>query len=325
MTPAPADLAAADDPATPRAWRLVAGALGVERVHLITGGLGNQMFQHAHAIALASRDGVRSHVDVSRCTATGPYLGYEMDRVFSMDGAVGRLDWTRSQLLFRMARRLGAVRSDKSDVRFNPAFLNPGLRGYIHGYFPSFRYFSEAPVQSRIRRAFVFRRRLPPAAAALLGRISDGDSVAVHVRRGDYLVGKHARAFMGICTAGYYRAAFDLMRQWLPSAEFLIFSDDPAWCRAEFSDLSPTVVEGNTGTSAWADMALMSSCRHAIIANSSFSWWARWLGGYAGARCIGPSRMMNDPATISSAEDFLPPNFTLIDHEGRITREGAAP
>lgn len=309
----------------PRAWGLMAAALGVERVHLITGGLGNQMFQHAFAIALASRDNVRSHVDVSRCTATGPYLGYEMDRVFTMEESPQRLDWARSQILFRLARRLGAVRSDKTDVRFNPAFLEPGIRGYIQGFFPSHRYFSAPAVQARVRRAFAFRQPLPPSAAVHIDRISEGDSVAVHVRRGDYLVGKHALAFMGICTSGYYRAAFELMRRWVPGARFFVFSDDPAWCRDEFTGLSHTVIEGNTGRDSWVDMALMSRCRHAIIANSSFSWWARWIGGYEGARCIGPSRMMNDPAVLSCADDFLPPNFTLIDHEGRIAREGAAP
>lgn len=304
------------------AWRLASSLLRVNRIHLIAGGLGNQMYQHAYAIALQAVDGADALIDISRCRRTGPYTGYEIDRVFCMDGAVRPSRRTMGALLYRLARRTRDVSNEGGDIRFAPSFLSPGLRGYVKGFFPSFRYFSNPEAERRVRAAFRFRQAIPVQHAALCRELSEGDSVAVHVRRGDYLIGEHARAFMGICTPAYYRAAIHAMRRLRPAARFYFFSDDPGWCREAFGDDASLVMSGNDRDNAWVDMALMSRCRHAIIANSSFSWWARWLGGYEAAICIGPSCMMNDPRTISSIEDFLPPHFIRIDHQGAVVHPG---
>lgn len=304
------------------AWRLLSAAFKVERVHLITGGLGNQMFQHAYAMALHSADGAAAAIDASRCGRNSVYVGYEIDKVFSLDGSLPTLGWTSSQLLYRVARRCGDVVSDHGDVSFDNKFLAAGRRGYIQGFFPSYRYFSGA--EDRVRRAFQFRNALPESAAKLAQMLADGDTVAVHVRRGDYLTGNHAKAFMGICTSSYYQAAIKRMIQMRPKARFFFFSDDPEWCRREFSEVATLVVDGNPRESAWVDMALMSHCRHAIIANSSFSWWGRWIGGYEDAVCIGPSRLMNSTGTRTSIEDFLQPCFTLIDNQGVVIRPANA-
>lgn len=300
------------------AWRMLSGVYGIDRAHLITGGLGNQMFQHAYAMALQSRDGARAVVDASRCGRNSVYVGYEIDRVFALHGALPLQGWAKSQLLYRTARLCGDIRTDAGDVRFDPAFIEPGQVGYLQGFFPSFRYFSND--DARVRRAFQFKRPLPPKADQQAGMLSSGDSVAVHVRRGDYLSGKHAKAFMGICTASYYQSAIRYLRELRPQARFYFFSDDPEWCRNEFAEVAAAVIDGNPRESAWIDMALMARCRHAIVANSSFSWWGRWLGGFDDAVCVGPSKLMNDPQNLSAADDFFQPCYTLIDDSGRIVR-----
>ena len=304
------------------AWRLLSAALKVERVHLITGGLGNQMFQHAYAMALHSADGAAAAIDASRCGRNSVYVGYEIDKVFNLEGSLPTLSWTSSQLLYRFARRCGDVVSDHGDVSFDEKFLAAGRRGYVQGFFPSYRYFLGA--EDRVRRAFQFRNALPESAAKLAQILADGDTVAVHVRRGDYLTGNHAKTFMGVCTSSYYQTAIKHMIRIRPKARFFFFSDDPEWCRREFSEVATLVVDGNPRESAWVDMALMSRCRNAIIANSSFSWWGRWIGGYEDAVCIGPSRLMNSTGTRTSIEDFLQPCFTLIDDQGHVIRPAHA-
>jgi hypothetical protein len=299
-------------------WRMISAIYGIDRAHLITGGLGNQMFQHAYAMALQSQDGARAVVDASRCGRNRTYVGYEIDQVFTLKGALPLQGWAKSQLLYRTARLCGDIRTDAGDVRFNSAFMRPDQRGYLQGFFPSFRYFSQA--EARVRGAFQFKRPLPRKAAEQADMLLHGDSVAVHVRRGDYLVGNHAKAFMGICTASYYQSAIRHLLQLRPQARFYFFSDDPEWCRREFADVAAAVIDGNPRESAWIDMALMARCRHAIVANSSFSWWGRWLGGFDGAICVGPSRLMNDPGNLSAAYDFFQPCYTLIDDAGMIVR-----
>lgn len=56
----------------------------------------------------------------------------------------------------------------------------------------------------------------------------------------------------------------------------------------QFEFKNCTVVSHNTGTNSFWDMYLMSSCKHNIIANSSFSWWGAWLNTNPGKIVISP-------------------------------------
>jgi hypothetical protein len=117
------------------------------------------------------------------------------------------------------------------------------------------------------------------------------ESVAVHVRRGDYL--KHP-AFH-VCDTAYYREAMGSLRAKLYEPRFHIFSDDPDWCRKTFMDDDTEVVDsGKAGENPLHDLHLMSLASHHIIANSSYSWWAAWLGDKAGQQVIMPERWYAD-------------------------------
>jgi hypothetical protein len=108
--------------------------------------------------------------------------------------------------------------------------------------------------------------------------------VSIHVRRGDYLSFPEHHPPL---TMDYYREAMSRF----PGARFLVFSDDPGWCLLNFRDAGYQV-EISTGRTAAEDMALMASCDHHIIANSSFSWWSAWLNRNPSKRVIAP-----DPKT----------------------------
>jgi hypothetical protein len=301
-----------------RVWWATSALLGVDRIHLIDGGLGNQLFQHAHAIALRKSDLARARLDIGRYGKRSAHNGYEADKVFTLEGAVPPLGRLVGAATFRRARLMGDFNFEGPSVAFQPSFLTPGLCGYVKGFFPSYRYFKAA--EAEVRQAFVFRKPLPERCSSLASELADGDSVAVHVRRGDYVDAVHAPTFAGICTPAYYQAAIGLVRRCRPGARFYFFSDDPIWCRATFADVATKVVEGNKGSEAWADMALMSRCRHAIIANSSFSWWARWLGGFAGTVCVAPDRLANFGSIDSRIEDFVTDHYAIVSPEGAIVR-----
>jgi hypothetical protein len=107
------------------------------------------------------------------------------------------------------------------------------------------------------------------------------------VRRKDYL----NLPIFQVCDTRYYQESMRRMRARLAGAKFYIFSDDPEWCRTEFGEADQEVIDLRpTSANPLCDLHLMSLAAHHIIANSSFSWWAAWLGEKPGQQVLMPDR-----------------------------------
>jgi Glycosyl transferase family 11 len=125
------------------------------------------------------------------------------------------------------------------------------------------------------------------------GIISCGvDRASIHVRRTDYVnnpfyidLSNYQRADM---SDNYYVRAMAMF----PSEKFLVFSDNIGWCKN-----SPLFdgCEFSEGQDEVGDMNLMASCKHNIIANSSFSWWAAWLNPNPDKIVVAPKQWFSDP------------------------------
>jgi len=111
------------------------------------------------------------------------------------------------------------------------------------------------------------------------------DMVSIHVRRGDYVGNKF---YVDLFENGYYERAMEMF----PSESFLVFSDDIEWCKKQEVFSGCEFANGNEID----DLNLMASCKAHIIANSSYSWWASYLGG---GKTIAPK----DWYTLSSPND----------------------
>lgn len=124
------------------------------------------------------------------------------------------------------------------------------------------------------------------------------DKVAIHVRLTDYVgnafyvdLGHHKHEDM---SDNYYVRAMDYMRnRFGPDTQFTVFSDDiekakqmPQFKGCNFSE----------GKTAVDDMNYMASHKAQIIANSSFSWWAAYLGKHDKQIVIAPKQWFSDPA-----------------------------
>jgi len=103
--------------------------------------------------------------------------------------------------------------------------------------------------------------------------IEPNDYVSIHVRRGDYLIQPNSDLYIDLCATDYYERAISLF----PDSKFMVFSDDLDWCRQKWGDDSRFAF--SIGRDEVADLNYMAGCQGHIIANSSFSWWAAWLGG----------------------------------------------
>lgn len=292
----------------------------------LIGGLGNQLFQYACGHAVAVRNGVALRVATDLFDGYRLHQGYEVARVFSIDtptASHAELRAVLGPLRHPLARRLierlrpGLWRNGAAyfETRGDAAAVVDGLGGstYLHGYWQSERFF--AAQADSLRKALRFRTLPSPRNAVLLARIEASVSVGVHVRRGDYVANPKNRGIYAACSPAYYRAAMRQLLKIHPAAVFYVFSDDPAWVREALHGAVDRIefVEHNQGADSYNDLRLMSHCAHLVMANSSFSWWAAWLGERPGRRVIAPRHWYVDPARDA---DLLPARWQRLDNAG---------
>ena len=270
----------------------------------ITGGMGNQMFQYASAYALAKDLGAELTVDLEDYQLRQIHNGYELERVFGIKAE--QVDRRKLGFLLRttpyaLRRRLkkwtkripsNYYLEDKFD--YQPIPKSEGAVYYLEGYFQSERYF----LHRRSEVSQLFRLQLPMSSptAECIGRIQSANSVAIHVRRGDY-TNANVQKVHGLLPPTYFQGAAQQMARMTENPEFFVFSDDPNWCEKNlsFNGRPVTFVHACLGPLAWEHMHMMSHCRHHIIANSSFSWWAAWLCKFPQKRIIAPKPWFKDP------------------------------
>ena len=213
----------------------------------------------------------------------------------------------------RRLRRIPAVPPPSyirgPDCRYDPAFENYPDNVYLTGCWASEKYF--LPVADAIRRDLTLRMPLDCQNAELAERLATRISVGLHVRRGDYATNLKTSAFHGLCAPDYYRAAAEYILSRVANAEFYAFSDDPEWVRANLRlPQHLEVLAVNPPEAGHLDLYLMSQCRHQIIANSTFSWWAAWLNPRPDKIVVAPQAWFRDPHVDTS--DMIPGGWVRL-------------
>lgn len=107
--------------------------------------------------------------------------------------------------------------------------------------------------------------------------ILEEEAVFVHVRKGDYTSERYRARYEGTCPIEYYRDAIKLIQSKVKTPSFYCFSDDIEWVKKNLG-IEAKYIDWNKGEDSPLDMYLMSKCKYAIIANSTFSYWGALLG-----------------------------------------------
>lgn len=268
----------------------------------IIGGLGNQLFQYAAAKALAIEKKQDLFLDVSR------FESYDLH-------AYGLNHFKAITKEYKTPNKY--IRKIRSYFKTKVVFVEPmsvfspevfSLNAddiFIKGYFQSEKYFIK--YEKEIRNDFQITSPLKEITKDALKKIEKVNSVSLHIRRGDYLT----NTIHNTDKEKYYGKAIEIIESKVENPVFFVFSDDMDWVTSNFKIKHPTVfIDFNDALTNYEDIKLMASCKHNIIANSSFSWWSAWLNENPNKIVLAPSQWFND--NTRDTKDIIPDSWIKV-------------
>lgn len=281
-------------------------------------GIGNMLFHYGAGRWLARKHGVPLKFDFIRTRGSvqiGPtnyatvaqieaaYPCYDLQWSPASAAEVSRVtgapEFVRSFRrggfrMFRALSRKGRYFAPAHTYEFDPRFREIRPPVFLDSFYMSPLYF--AGIEDELRRELACTLPLPAAAAEVERDIRDSNSISVHIRRGDYVDPTKTGNLFPSYGGDYAREGVARIESLTGKGRAFVFSDDIAWAR-ENVKLGPDTVYVDHGIAdAWVDLELMRRCRHNVITNSSFSWWAAFLNGNPGRRVVCPKVWRNDQA-----------------------------
>ncbi len=274
----------------------------------IAGGLGNQLFQYAAGEMLRLTAGEKVKYE------TFSYLRDKKRTLQLGEFNVRGVGKTRSAKSFfyyflaRFARMTG--NTAKWDARFGilrdelaTGLTEKKLRGkkYLVGYWQNTD--NLELIREELKKQFRCKNEYP-GSKEMLDFIRGNHAVAMHVRRGDYLQGDNSGVYAG-CAPEYYESAMEYMRKRVEAPVFVVFSNDISWCKENLRGSDIRYVDEQYSSSDINDFYLMRECEHFIIANSTFSWWASWLGESEEKIVVAPEHWFLDAEKNRQVQEAL--------------------
>jgi len=165
------------------------------------------------------------------------------------------------------------ARWEEKSFSYNEIFFKLPINIDILGYFQSWKYILD---EEYTRKIFQFSDEVLEQSNKIINK---NNSIALHIRRTDYLKFPDTHPVQSV---EYYQNALQKIWKEDNKSEPIIFTDDKEWCVSNFNNYQIVSQKEEV------DMCAMSMCKHHIIANSSFSWWAAWLGKSKNQIVIAP-------------------------------------
>jgi hypothetical protein len=294
--------------------------------------LGNQLFIYAAGLAQARRLGVPCYANCAFYGENGPRRdfrkSYDLDR-FESGLTVLEDERYHKPIIPGIPTPLGAAWHNqiaryvpsKSDA---PVFMERGfsydrrIEGIsegttILGYFQSWRYFAD--IAGEIRERILLTPEASHWQRAMSREIKPGSrSIVLNVRRGNYRLKRHLDHH-GLAMRDYYARAIHYLRRLGLDGSIYVASDSLQDAMAELdgiSELNPIDPPGDV--SPFGVLQLLARADGFVAANSSFSWWAGFLGDDRGDHVvIAPRPWFTAPGL--DTRDLLPRSWLTIDRD----------
>lgn len=285
------------------------------KVIKVVGGLGSQMFAYSLFLALRHKN-KETICDFSWFKYNKQHNGSEIKKIFRLEekkvnfflGALLNSNFILYRILRKVCEKFRIIKYFKNkSYNFNNEILeNKKNIIYDNSCWTSYRYFEN--ISNEIKSKFNFPRLEEEKNVEIAKKIEKTNSVALHVRHGDYL---ESNLLKGLCELNYYQKCINYIEKEIENPYFFIFSDDIEWCKENFKLKNCYYINWNTKEKSFRDMQLMSLCKHNIIPNSSFSWWGAYLNKNPNKVVLTPERWVNEVSEIM-LKDMNPSDWIII-------------
>ena len=218
--------------------------------------------------------------------------------------------------LSRHFKRLNLLEKYQNKMHFNgiykedEIFINM-IKSYsndifVRGYFENSEYFDD--IKDILFNEFVPKNPRKEKNKELYSVIDNKESVCVSFRIWNEI--KYDNNFMkehNLCSREYYLKAINKMHELHPDAHFIIFSNDIAWVKKNIKFEYPVSFEDGDDE-IWEKLRMMYSCKHFIMSNSTFCWWAQYLCRNKNKTVISPNKWCADGKSFLLMNDWIKVN-----------------
>ena len=293
----------------------------------IKGGIGNQLFIYAASRRLS----IKNKIDLVIDDVSGFAYDNDFKRNYQLDHfniscrkatAIERLEpfsRIRRYIKRNLNRKLSFDKRnfiEEEGASFEDKFLRLQIKDklYLEGYFQSENYFKD--VELEIREDFKINPPIDNKNLLFLKKIKNSNSVAIHFRFFDNIVIASNKNLQNKSNTSinYYKDAILKMNSYLSNPHYFIFSDQPNKVTKYLplnNDQVTIIDHNNISKMAYADLWLMSQCKHYIIAKSTFSWWGAWLSNNKEKIIIAP-KIDNNQNFFWRHESLLPKKWIKL-------------
>ena len=250
---------------------------------VFNGRLGNNLFQIANVISMASRAGT--------------------DFIFPKNTWAGHRGWLPIDLaMFKYQFPQGEFNTSNEygEKQFHYIPIPYETNFKVSGFYQSWKYFDN------IKDALLnyYFQPSDKVVQSLSKYNISTNSLGISVRRGDYLMLQNNHCVLSI---DYYQNAIN--RYFLDNTdEIYVFSDDINWCRSVFGNDVHYVID-DIGT----QLFLMSKMKNLILSNSTFAWWGAYLNQNSGI-VVAPDPWFGPDNANMHTKDLYYPSWIKQKH-----------
>ncbi len=292
---------------------------------ILQGRIGNQLFQYAFArkIQKDNPNIEKIVIDDSRvinCGWENSLLYYNLPDVeYVHNNIIGWNKLLTTQFILRGIYKIGTKKADfmkkyEFEKKFNKYANKYGMficeNGYIEdelknkktifldGFFQSEKYFYD--VKDDIRCLFSENQFKQLENYPGIEELRNKNSVCISVKI-EHNVGS---ALYDVCGIEYWKKAIEYIIETVQNPLFFICSDNVDFVLGNLIDASKfDYIVQDTNMPVYLSLAAMAECKHFIIGNTTFGWWAQYLSNNKNKIVIAPSRWMAVDMPIDIYQD----------------------